>query len=165
MILYVGQMIPRKGIDVLLNAVDGLSSDCLTYLIGEKLVNASKYKKIVNKEFLSKNQLIDYYKAADVFVLPSREDIWGLVVNEAMACGTPVISTDKCGAALAMIKCGFNGSVISANEPVVLQKKINEILQSENARTFMLETVKTAKIYTIEAMAKYTMQALQQNWQ
>ena len=109
--------------------------------------------------------MIDYYKAADVFVLPSREDIWGLVVNEAMACGTPVISTDKCGAALAMIKCGFNGSVISANEPVVLQKKINEILQSENARTFMLETVKTAKIYTIEAMAKYTMQALQQNWQ
>lgn len=59
---------------------------------------------IVFVEFKTKEDLIDYYRAADLFVLPTREDIWGLVVNEAMAAGTPVITTTNCGAGMEILK-------------------------------------------------------------
>ena len=48
--------------------------------------------------FKTKEQLEDYYRAADLFVLPTREDIWGLVVAEAMAYGLGVITTNRCNA-------------------------------------------------------------------
>ena len=56
-----------------------------------------------------------YYQAADMLVFPTREDIWGLVINEAMANGLPTVSTDKCVAALEMIKQGENGRMSFEN--------------------------------------------------
>jgi len=46
---------------------------------------------------------------ADVFILPSYSEPWGLVVNEAMACGLPVIVSNKCGSAYDVVKEGING--------------------------------------------------------
>ena len=45
-----------------------------------------------------------YFKAADLFVFPTREDIWGLVINEAMANALPIITTDRCVAGLELIE-------------------------------------------------------------
>lgn len=50
--------------------------------------------------------------AADIFVHPTREDIWGLVVNEAMAKGLPVITTDRCVAGLELIKNESVGRIV-----------------------------------------------------
>ena len=61
--------------------------------------------------FMTKKELADWYQAADLFVMPTREDVWGLVVNEAMAYGLPVISSDMCGAASEMVKNGYNGYI------------------------------------------------------
>jgi len=55
---------------------------------------------------------VKLYCAADVFVLPTLEDIWGFVINEAMACGLPVISTTASQAAYEMISPGENGYII-----------------------------------------------------
>ena len=63
--------------------------------------------------------------AADVFVMPTREDIWGLVINEAMAYGLPVVSTDKCIAALELVKNGRNGYIIPPNQPKEIAQKVN----------------------------------------
>lgn len=52
---------------------------------------------IVFVEFKTKEDLTDCYRVADLFVLPTREDIWGLVVNKIMAVGTPVITTTNYG--------------------------------------------------------------------
>lgn len=59
--------------------------------------------------FINQTELPVYYAAADVFVLPSQYETWGLVLNEAMACGLPGIVTDTCGAAHDMIIDGKTG--------------------------------------------------------
>lgn len=52
------------------------------------------------------------YRLCDVFVLPSRQDTWGLVINEAMACSTAVIVSDQCGCAADLVTDGYNGYIL-----------------------------------------------------
>ncbi len=118
-IISVGQFIFRKGYDVLIRADAELLSKGMgnigIYVIGGNITE--EYKKLMMEynlnnihflPFMNQDDLAEYYKAADLFVLPTREDIWGLVINEAMAYGLPVITTDKCNAGLEMLteKCG-----------------------------------------------------------
>ena len=58
-----------------------------------------------------------YYAAADVFVLPSHEEVWGLVLNEAAASGLPLVTTQATGAAPDLVVPGVNGE-ISRGRPV-----------------------------------------------
>lgn len=109
-VLYVGQLIPRKGIDVLLKAASGFPRDYHLYLVGGEpsndyvdLVKALGLSNITFCSFKGKDELRVYYQAADVFTLPTREDIWGLVINEALNYGLPVVSTEKCLAAVEML--------------------------------------------------------------
>lgn len=59
--------------------------------------------------FINQTELPMYYASADVFVLPSHYETWGLVLNEAMACGLPGIVSDTCGATQDMIIEGETG--------------------------------------------------------
>ena len=52
---------------------------------------------------------------SDVFVLPSRHDGWGVVVNQALAAGLPIITTDAVGAGLDFVENGVNGICVPAN--------------------------------------------------
>ena len=63
-------------------------------------------------DFLQTSELKQYYKLSDIFVLPTKYDVWGLVVNEAMSQGLPVISTSACVAAIELVSNGYNGYVI-----------------------------------------------------
>lgn len=80
------------------------------------------------------------YRLGDVFVLPSKGpgETWGLAINEAMACGSPVIASDKCGAAEDMIKDNVNGFVFMAGDENDLfncmEKMVNADLASMGAR-------------------------------
>lgn len=58
-------------------------------------------------------ELAAYYGLATVFVLPSTRDTWGLVVNEAMACGLPVLVSARCGCSPELVEPGRNGFVFS----------------------------------------------------
>ena len=73
---------------------------------------------------MKKPELATYYQAADLFVFPTREDIWGLVINEALSFGLPVITTRKCVAGVEMIKEGVNGSIVSEDNVEQLECKI-----------------------------------------
>lgn len=108
-LLYVGQLIPRKGVDILLRALslcnsahwhldivgDGPQRDELHLLI-QQLGIAEKVKFHGNQ---SNPEALKFMQAVDLLVLPSRWDGWGAVANEALMVGTPVICSDKCGAA------------------------------------------------------------------
>lgn len=162
MIISVGQFIFRKGFDVLLKACNKLGNDVGIYIIGgdpteEYLELIQKYglNNVHFEDFKAKEELSEYYKAADLFVLPTREDIWGLVVNEAMAYGLPVITTDKCVAGLELIEDSKNGYIVAANEDKELSKRMNLIINDMSlSKDMAFNNLSKINKYTIENMAK-----------
>jgi len=162
MIMYCGQFIHRKGIDVLLNSCSGLPNNCGIYIIGGK--PTEEYLKIVRELNLQKIHFIDfkvqeelrsYYLAADIYVLPTREDIWGLVINEAMAYGLPIVTTDKCLAGKELIVDFINGFIVPAGNSKKLTYRLNILIQDKKMREIIGKNNKIKiECYTIENMAK-----------
>lgn len=159
-ILSIGQFIHRKGFDVLMKAAAQLAPDTGIYIVGgeptEDYLNLCRelgLKNIHFEGFKKKETLVKYYQAADLFVLPTREDIWGLVVNEAMAFGLPVITTDRCVAGLELVEDGVTGYIVPVGDADALAEKMNTALsgQCERMGAAALEKVRP---YTIENMAR-----------
>lgn len=160
MVLSIGQFIPRKGFDVLLRAAAGMDKNTGIYIVGgepteeyRKLRNALGLSNVHFVGFQSKDSLAEYYKAADVFVLPTREDIWGLVINEAMAYGLPVITTDRCVAGLELVKEGANGYIVPTEDAHSLAEAIEKVLCSD-FRKMGESSLEKIRPYTIENMVK-----------
>ena len=160
MILAIGQFIHRKGFDVLMHAAEELDPDVGIYIVGgETTEEYSRLREelgLSNVHFLSfqkKERLALLYNAADLFVLPTREDIWGLVINEALAFGLPTITTDRCVAGLELIEDGVNGYVVPVGDAKALAEKIQAVLASDREKMghSALEKVRP---YTLENMAK-----------
>lgn len=115
MFLAAGRLLARKGFDCFLKAWAGLPSavrDSHTVVIAGDGPEADPLRRLAaglglrNVHFVgaqSPDGLAKYYAAADVFVFPSLVDVWGLVVNEAMACGLPVLGSRHAGASQQLI--------------------------------------------------------------
>ena len=160
-VVSVGQFIPRKGFDVLISAVGKMKTDAAVYIIGgkreqlESLTGEPLPSNVYTIPFLTKEQLFDYYRAADLFVLPTREDIWGLVINEAMACGMPIITTDHCVAGLELVKDADNGYLVPVGDSSVLAEKIDAIMASNvRIRQMGEASLRRIRYYTYENCAR-----------
>lgn len=160
MILGVGQFIHRKGFDILLRAARSLEKDIAICLAGaeptEELLALSKNLPNVHfVGFLNKEQLARYFCAADVFALPTREDMWGLVVNEALANAVPVITTLGCVAGTELITDGEDGYLIPVEDEKALSDCINRLLSDEALRLRMAENaLDRIRPYTIAGMVQ-----------
>lgn len=158
-ILSVGQFIYRKGFDILLEAMKSIHTNVTLCLIGgtptdeyNSIIKKNNLTNIIFRPFLSKDELNEYYKASDLFVLPTREDIWGLVINEAMAQGLPVITTNKCIAGIELIS--NKKLIVPAENYIDLGKSINYVLDNPSERHAISEhNLKQIQNYTIETMA------------
>ena len=103
-------------------------------------------------DFMEKKLLFKYYQVSDLFVLPTREDIWGLVINEAMANGLPIITTNKCVAGVELIN--QNGRLINNEDYETLGKYINELLTDDDLlNNYSRMSLNNIKSYSIEEMA------------
>lgn len=161
-IISVGQFIHRKGFDVLIQAIKNISKDVGVYIIGgeptEEYIKMKEELMLNNLHFIGfkqKEELNKYYKAADVFAFPTREDIWGLVINEAMAFGLPIITTDKCVAGVELVKDKENGYIVPVNDIKKLEEKIVEIIENSDLRIKMSKNnINKIENYTIENMTK-----------
>ncbi|WP_180160174.1 glycosyltransferase family 4 protein [Acinetobacter sp. YH12054] len=125
--LFVGSLYPTKGIDLLLTAFAKKFKNhpdwCLV-LVGNQR-SGYNYKDLsiklgIDKQVLFRGVIpaIDIhsaYSACDVFVLPSRYDGWGMVVNEALYCSLPVIASNAVGASLHLITSD-NGYIFSSGD-------------------------------------------------
>ena len=159
-ILSIGQFIHRKGFDVLLKAAASLQKDAHIYIVGgeptEEYLTMCSDLGLSNVHFLGfmkKEKLVNYYQAADLFVLPTREDIWGLVINEAMAFGLPVITTDKCVAGLELVEDGVSGYIVPVGDVDALADRMNALLSGDYA-AMGAAALEKVRPYTIENMAK-----------
>lgn len=161
-ILSVGQFIFRKGYDILLQASKDLDKSIGIYIVGGEPTDEYKSLReelgLQNVHFIgfqSQEGLKDYYRAADIFVLPTREDIWGLVINEAMSYGLPIITTYSCIAGTELVVDNQNGYLVPAEDKIELAKKIGNIIKDESLLKKMSdESLKTISKYTIENMAE-----------
>ena len=126
LVLYVGRIEPLKGLDILIDAISKLelSTDTMLMIVGGDLQGDSEISRLKNLSqklgiqdsvifsgSVPQSELPLYYNAADVFVLPSYYESFGLVALEAMACGIPVVAS-RVGGPKTFIKSGENGYII-----------------------------------------------------
>lgn len=78
------------------------------------------------------DEMPKFYGMADLFVLPSRQDTWGLVLNEAMACGLPVVTTRKVGGSADLVREGVNGYIVVEENPAELYGAIKKIVTNSS---------------------------------
>jgi glycosyltransferase involved in cell wall biosynthesis len=146
--VYVGRLAPEKNLQILLKAFaeiqksgiavnnwellfvgDGpLRSDleklAAALRLGEKVVFAGGFPWYEVPAWLAKS---------DVLVLPSKSEPWGLVVNEAMVCGMPVIISNKCGCAPDLVKEALNGFTFDPEKQAELEKAMLYFIQNPDS--------------------------------
>ena len=169
-LLTIGQFIPRKGINILLKAYKDLNYNNVSLLIigggslkNEYLNYIKKYniRNVIIKNFLQKDELVNYYKISDIFILPTTYDIWGLVINEAMSFGLPIITTNKCGSAIDLVKEEYNGYIFKVNDVEDLNCKLKLLIENKELRKKFSLNSKTIIIkYTIKNMVKKYLDAI-----
>ncbi len=123
-ILSVGRLIPFKATADLVSGVAACRvSGARLVLVGDGplrgTLEAQSAQLGVRTTFvgdLPSTRLAEAYVAADVFALVSRRETWGVVVNEAMACGLPLILSDRVGAARDLLEPGGNGELVHAGD-------------------------------------------------
>ena len=97
----------------------------------ERYVLEKNIKNIHFQKGVSWQKVPEYLALSDVLVLPSYSEPWGLVVNEAMACGLPVVVSEKCGCAIDLIKNGENGFTFSPNDAKQLTTHLLKFMNKE----------------------------------
>lgn len=137
--LYVGRLIKRKNVDLLINALRNITQmQSVLLVVGEgeehESLNdlAAADPRIRFAGNASQQELAFYYALADVLVLPSRSEPWGLVVNEAMACGLAVIAHWQCGAAVDLVAAD-NGILLRGFTTEELTSAINKLSLEQEA--------------------------------
>jgi glycosyltransferase involved in cell wall biosynthesis len=144
-ILMVGRLVAKKQPLFLLEAFRRVrrEASCSLVFAGSgalesevrREVEASRVPDVVFAGFLNQSQISRAYACADVLVLPSLYDeTWGLVCNEAMNFGLPVVVTDKAGAANDLVCDGVNGFVVSAEEPHELSDRLRQLVLDPTLR-------------------------------
>jgi glycosyltransferase involved in cell wall biosynthesis len=165
-ILFVGRLVPEKGIFDLLEAYAKLESS-LRSEVGlvfagdgiskEELVQQAKRISpgaICFPGFAQREDLAGLYALAETLVLPTHSDPWGLVVNEAMACGLPIVVSSVAGCSADLVEDGWNGYVVPPRDSEKLSVAIDSLLrQPELKQTMSAHSLERIRKYSPEACA------------
>jgi len=168
--LYAGQLIRRKGIDRLLHAWarigenhqhlllmgSGPEEDALRGLCAQ--IRAKNVHFVGWRDGATKWA---HLLACDAFLFPTLEDVWGLVLNEAMSAGKPVICSPFAGAVSDLVSDGVNGYVIDPDDTESWASRIMELANDSGKRERMgQESLERIRHYSIEASARGFLSAL-----
>ncbi len=134
--IYVGSLIQRKGLDLLLPALAETAEDIRLVIVGEgqekqalceQMEKLGISDRVEWKGFVEGEALRKLYRASDVFVLPTREDCFGLVILEAMCASLPVISSKYADGARDLLAEGENGYMVDPEDTKAFAKTIDGI--------------------------------------
>lgn len=142
-VLYIGRFVSEKNLPSLIDAFaimakasdekikglivgGGMLKDQLQDQINR--LNLNDMVSLIN--FQEFNKIAMFYAIADVFVLPSEREAWGLVINEAMNFKLPIVVSDKVGCAVDLVKNNYNGFVYDVNNTNALAESILNALEN-----------------------------------
>ena len=147
-LLYVGRLIKEKGIQDVIHVIDKLRKD--EFPIKLLVVGDGIYRNELEDLSINSNGIIftgeigyeelpKYCYASDILVLPTYDDVWGLTINEGMACGLPIITSTSAGAYLDLIY--NNGCVYEAGNKKALESCIQNCIGFEkmNSQTNQIQ--------------------------
>ncbi|MGB6120364.1 MAG: glycosyltransferase family 4 protein, partial [Bacteroidota bacterium] len=178
-VLYVGRFDPIKGLDDLVRAFTHVSRKipAKLVLVGEgetkegiqNLVSElGLHEDVVFESYISNSALPEYYAVADVLVLPSItlrgvKEVWGLVINEAMNQGCPVVATDAVGAVVGgLVQHGKTGIVVQEQNSEVLASALETLLADKDAQKRMrLAATEEIARWTYERQVKGFVEAIE----
>ena len=147
-VMFSGTVTPRKGVKYLVKAAEILKEKKVLFLIvgntnldreyADKVIEYAKLKnlKVRFTGFVPYEDLRALYSACDVFVLPSLEEGFGVVLTEALASGKPLVGT-KVGGIPAQIKDGWNGFLVEPGNEKQLAEKIRYLIDNPEERERM----------------------------
>ena len=175
-LLYVGRFVRAKGVFDLLSAYatlpEGIRREVGLVLAGdgeefEELRRRSSEIHpgvVVFPGFLQRNELPSFYALAEGLVFPTHSDPWGLVVNEAMACGLPVIVSEVAGCVADLVRDGENGFVVRSRDPEILSQTMDQLLNApELQRQMGHRSLEISSRFTPEAWAEGLIRAIAGN--
>ncbi len=166
--IFVGGIVPRKGLHLLLEACAILQRQgCRDYtllIVGdgpqrEELEDFSQKHDLTNcVQWIGRvdyGNLGDYFRKADVFVLPTQEDTWGMVVLEAMVLGKPILCSKWAGASELVVE-GENGYCFDPHEPERLAELMRHFMNDPNLAVSMgRKSEQLIAQYTPQAAAEF----------
>lgn len=133
-LLRAYERMPDRDRAVILFLGDGVLREPLEAYVRERGLTGVRFAGFVNQSALPK-----YYALADVFVLPSTYEPRGAVINEAMACGLPVIVTDRCGSIGDIVLDGENAFIYPAGDANALAASMTRLVGDQPLRMRMAE--------------------------
>jgi glycosyltransferase involved in cell wall biosynthesis len=138
-VIYCGRLSIQKGSHYLLQAIDELELENFEFWhIGgvedemKQFIDKYKTNKIIFKGAMPQSELYKFYSQGNVFVLPSIQDGFGMVVFQAMACGLPVILSENTAAYDAVTKDGEEGFVIPIRSVDAIKEKIKYLYENQD---------------------------------
>ncbi|RMG56588.1 MAG: glycosyltransferase, partial [Bacteroidetes bacterium] len=143
-LLYLGRIMAHKGIGDLLEAFLPLAdrTSWRLQLVGKAdgSVPIPDHPKVIHQDFVQPEDLSALLAQATAFVLPSREEPWGVALHEAAAAGLPLLVSDACGAGDAFLTHGQNGWLFQAGQIPDLQAALERLFQMQPERLAAMGT-------------------------
>lgn len=171
-LLFVGQWQEMKGIRYLIEAFkilarefNDLELDCVGTLVEDSKVLSDfpeeLRSRVQNRSHVTHSELSDVYKNADIFILPTLSEGFSQALLEAMAAGTPIVTTPV-GASQEFLMNGVNAFVVSKRDPVALADSIRRLIESQELRRQMgREAQNTASQYELGKVHQRTLSILE----
>jgi glycosyltransferase involved in cell wall biosynthesis len=153
----VSRLSPEKGVDLLVRAMEGIDAELVVVGDGpdDTLVRSLAPPNVSFAGRVPRDELRALYARADVFVMPSRSETWGMAMQEAAAVGLPLIATEAPGAAHDLIEEGVNGYRVPVDDVAALHEALVKAAADpawrERARG---RTLELARGYTPAAWAQ-----------
>ena len=166
----MGSLIQRKGLDLLLPALAKTGDDIRLVIVGEgqekellmrQAAELGISSRIEFKGYLEGEPLQELYGSSDIFILPTREDCFGLVILEAMCASLPVISSKYADGAFDLIEEGENGCIIDPDDTDAFAAAITAMFADEGRLAVMgRRSYEKAHKFAFSEVAKGAIEAL-----
>ncbi len=142
LVLSVARLAPEKGLDTLIRAVASTGDPKLLLVVVGEGAERQRLDELANelgvRLVLCGDQgwqnVLKAYVAADIFALLSEREPWGVVVNEAAACGLPLVLSDRVGAATDLVRDGENGALVPAGDVPAAAAALKRLADDPAAR-------------------------------